>query len=397
MSHELINHNEDLKQLQSEGYDVEIHEAYLIVNHIPYVGDGKQVRFGSIVSELKLAGNSTVKPDKHVALWVGDYPCDHEGVQLTNLVNESKQIQIRDGLVTSHSFSQKPSPEGYDDYYHKMTTYIQILQSHAQALDPEVTALAWRSETLTDEESVFCYPDSASNRAGITSINEKLKKNRVAIIGLGGTGSYVLDLIAKTPVEEIHLFDSDNLSQHNAFRSPGAPSSDDLRKRVTKVEWFAEIYSRMHKGIIPHPQRIDESNISELNSMTMVFLCVDNDESRRLIVDYLIENKITFIDVGIGLYNEKNALGGSVRITTCTPSVSAHNTTRIPYGGSGDNEYATNIQISEMNALNAALAVIKWKKMCKFYHDYECEHNALYQVATNRIANNEGENETKNN
>ena len=132
----------------------------------------------------------------------------------------------------------------------------------------------------------------------------------------------------------------------------------------------------MHKGIIPHPQRIDESNISELNSMTMVFLCVDNDESRRLIVDYLIENKITFIDVGIDLYNEKNALGGSVRITTCTPSVSAHNTTRIPYGGSGDNEYATNIQISEMNALNAALAVIKWKKMCKFYHDYECEHNA---------------------
>jgi hypothetical protein len=37
--------------------------------------------------------------------------------------------------------------------------------------------------------------------------------------GLGGTGSYILDLVSKTPVNEILLFDSDDFLQHNAFRS----------------------------------------------------------------------------------------------------------------------------------------------------------------------------------
>jgi hypothetical protein len=38
---------------------------------------------------------------------------------------------------------------------------------------------------------------------------KKLELGKIAIIGLGGTGSYVLDLAAKTPVKEIHLFDGD--------------------------------------------------------------------------------------------------------------------------------------------------------------------------------------------
>ena len=282
-------------------------------------------------------------------------------------------------------------------YYHKMTTYIKILQNEACALEPSVTALGVQSETPTDVDSVFYYIDTASSRVGITPISKKLKKERIAIIGLGGTGAYVLDLVAKTPAKEIHLFDDDRFFQHNAFRSPGAPSLNELSEKTTKVERFAEIYSRMRKEIIPHPQRINESNISELNSMTVVFLCVDNTKSRQLIVNHLIEYKIPLIDVGIGLYNENNALGGSIRITTCTPSFHNHATARIPSGNDEDDEYSSNIQISDMNALNAALAVIKWKKMCKFYHDFDCEHNTVYQVATNMISNEERTNETERN
>ena len=59
----------------------------------------------------------------------------------------------------------------------------------------------------------------------------KLMNHKVAIIGLGGTGSYILDMLAKTPVSEIHLFDGDDFLTHNAFRSPGAASLDDLSKK----------------------------------------------------------------------------------------------------------------------------------------------------------------------
>ncbi|WP_318271316.1 ThiF family adenylyltransferase [Sphingobacterium cellulitidis] len=46
----------------------------------------------------------------------------------------------------------------------------------------------------------------------------KLERQKIAIIGLGGTGAYILDMVAKTPVKEIHLFDGDSFDQHNAFR-----------------------------------------------------------------------------------------------------------------------------------------------------------------------------------
>ena len=70
------------------------------------------------------------------------------------------------------------------------------------------------------EDSVFLYEDTASSHAlDIVAINAKLKPLRIVIVGLGGTGSYVLDFVAKTPVKEIHLFDGDTFLQHNAFRS----------------------------------------------------------------------------------------------------------------------------------------------------------------------------------
>lgn len=392
MLHELINHNADLQHLLDEGYEVEFFNIYLIIKHVPYVNNKKQVKYGMLVSKSNLSGH-TVKPIDHTVLWIGDYPCDSQGSQLVKLGGNMVQEQIREELIATHLFSQKPK-EGYQNHHHKMTQYIKMLENEARAIDSKAKAITFHPVKLTEEESNFCYMDTASSRAGITSINEKLKKDRVAIVGLGGTGSYILDLIAKTPVGEIHLFDGDEFQNHNAFRSPGAPSYDDLLKNMTKVEWFTKIYSRMRRNIIPHPYFIDESNITELNSMDIIFLCVDKNESRKIIINYLVENKIPFIDVGIGILNESESLTGSVRITTCTPSFHNHIETRIPFGSDEDNEYSSNIQVSDVNALNAALAVIKWKKMCGFYHNMSNEHNTVYGISTNTITNDEVTNET---
>lgn len=390
---ELINHNEDLRQLLNEGYEVELSNAYLMIHHIPYVNNNNEVSYGTIVSKSTISGN-IVKPADHTVLWIGDYPCDSKGSPMVKLGNNKTQEKIRDGLMTDYLFSQKPKPEGvYRNYHHKMTQYVKMLENEAHVIDPNAKATTFHPVKLNEEDSVFCYLDTATSRAGITSINEKMKQYKIAIVGLGGTGSYILDLVSKTPVEEIHLFDGDEFHNHNAFRSPGAPSYDDLLKNTTKVERFAEIYSHMRRKIISHPQFIDESNIIELNSMDTVFLCVDKGETRKLIVNHLIENNISFIDVGISLLNENESLTGSVRITTCTPSFHNHVTNRIPFGSNEDNEYSSNIQIADMNALNAALAVIKWKKMCGFYHDIPNEHHTVYGVSTNTVTNDVVENE----
>jgi len=391
----LISLNPDLKQLRDEGYEVstEKDNGYLLVSHVPYVNSRKQVAFGTLISDLNLSGDKTNRPNDHVAKWAGEYPCDSNGSQLQTLVCQPINEKIRDGLIATFSFSQKP-PEGYPDYYQKMTAYIRILEGYAHAIDPSVTSRTFVPVGEDDKDSIFCYLDTATSRAGISAMNDKLKKGKIAIIGLGGTGAYVLDLLAKTPIEEIHLFDGDDFLQHNAFRSPGAPSIEDLTKKQKKVERFSEIYSRMRKNIFPHAQFIDEKNVDELKQMEFVFLCMEG-ESKKNIVDYLIGNNISFIDVGIGLCSEDNSLGGMARVTTCTPAFHNHSATRITFGEDEVNEYSQNIQIADINALNAALAVIKWKKLRGFYTDLGHEHNTTYGIDTNTITNDEMDNENK--
>jgi hypothetical protein len=51
----------------------------------------------------------------------------------------------------------------------------------------------------------------------------------------------------------------------------------------------------------------------------------------------------------------------------------------------GNNLYSTNIQVGELNALNAMLAVIRWKKMYGFYRDASKDHYTGYSIATNDI------------
>ena len=197
----------------------------------------------------------------------------------------------------------------------------------------------------------------------------------------------MLDFVAKTPVAEIHLFDRDVFLNHNAFRCPGAPSLDELGQKQTKVDYLARIYSRMRKKIIPHNYFIDELTIEQLKEMSFVFICTDKGTGKRLIVERLQEWSIPFIDVGMGIQlGEDNTLGGIVTVTTSTANKRDHVSSRTAFSdGEAVNEYSNNVQISELNALNAALAVIKWKKLCRYFDDVTKEHYSAYTIRSNLL------------
>jgi hypothetical protein len=390
MSQQLISRSRDLQRLRDDGYDVEIRSSYLLVKGVPYVNSAGQIKYGTLVSELTLAGDVTTTPNTHVAYFAGEHPCDKSGAELHKIKHGSARQQLAPGLEIDHSFSSKPLSGRYEDYYEKMTTYVAIISSPARALDPDVTARTYPVVEPEQGESVFNYLDTASSRAGIGAITRKLEQDRVAIVGLGGTGSYVLDLVAKTPVREIHLFDGDKFLQHNAFRSPGAPSVDELRAVSEKVAYFAGLYSKMRKGVIPHAGYVDASNVEELTGMDFVFLCLDKGSAKKLIVEKLEESGTPFVDVGMGINLVDDALLGVLRVTTSTSSKRDHVSARkrIPYSdGDANNEYSRNIQIADLNALNAALAVIKWKKLRGFYLDLEKEHHSTYTLDGNALTN----------
>jgi hypothetical protein len=388
MSHPLVSHSPDLSRLQEEGYDLEIRGNYLLVKHVPYATSSIEAAYGTLVSELTTTGTSTTTPGTHVAYFIGGIPCDHHGAALDNIIIGKEAVPIVDDLVAACTFSSKPT-DGYANYFDKMTAYIGMLAGWAQAIDPTSTARTHPPVRMSENESVFRYLDASSSRARISHLASKLALPKVAIIGVGGTGSYILDFVAKTPVWEIHLYDGDRLYAHNAFRSPGAASAEELDEIPYKVDYFHRKYIAIHRGVIPHPTYVDDTNVDELATMSFVFLAIDSGSTKRLIVETLETADIPFIETGMGADETDNSLAGILRVTASVPGRRTHirDNNRIAFADPPDDDYDRNIQIADLNALNALLAVLKWKKLCGFYSDYEHELTAAYVVARNRIVN----------
>lgn len=391
MSRKLISRSADLQQLRDEGYDIEIRSGrFLLVKSIPYVNSRKEVSLGILVSTLTLAVDTTTTPSDHVVSWMGEYPCRPDGTEIPSIRNSSGRETLDTGLVIDHRFSNKSTGGPDKNYYEKMTRYITIISGQAQAIDPAFTPRVNRFVESFDEDSPFVYADTASSNDGIAAVSRKLELKSVAIVGLGGTGSYVLDLVAKTPVRTIHLFDGDVFLQHSAFRAPGAASVDALRSVPDKVSHFRVEYSRMHSGIVDHGEYVDVRNIELLRGMQFVFLCLDRGKTKRDIVAKLLEWETPFVDCSMGIDVVDGALGGILTVTTVTPENKDHCERRLTFSDADpNNEYSRRIQIAELNALNAALAVIKWKKYLGFYRDLLKEHHSTYTIDVDMLTNDE--------
>lgn len=385
-----LSHSPDLKQLRDEGYEIRVTEAgHLVISHVPYVGADRTIAYGRLVSTLNIAGDIAQYGGDHVVFFEGGVPCDRDGEQLTKIIHQLMTHVLEPDLVAAVSLSSKPE-SGYTDYYHKMTTYIGMISRHAQSIDPSVTAMTHPPIEEDDPAGPFVYLDSAASRAGIAAIANKLRLHKVVIIGLGGTGSYVLDLVAKTPVAEIHLYDGDDFFTHNAFRAPGAAAIEELRAKPKKVDYLAGVYAKMKRGVVPHAKFVSGENVDELSDADFVFLTMEGNQTKRLIVEKLTEFQVPFIDVGIGLNIVGETLQGAVQTITRTPA----DTSRAPerhkmaFDTLEDEDiYDLNIQVADLNALNATLAVIRWKKLFGFYADSEDEHYSAYTIDGNYLIN----------
>ena len=81
----------------------------------------------------------------------------------------------------------------------------------------------------------------------------------------------------------------------------------------------------------------------------------------------------------MGLYRVGDSVAGTLRTTTCYAGNDQHAHDCIDLAGDdAPGEYERNAQLAELNALNAALAIIKWKKVRGFYNDLTKELNSEY-------------------
>lgn len=363
----LVSHNQDISKLIKKGYAVSIDSNNLVVRDIPYLDSNRALQTGAFVSKLIFVNERQVKLHDHQIFFCGSHPCELDGSDIRNLGGGPTTLPLTsEDLVVQRSFSNKPQ-NGFADLFEKIESYMRIICGPAISLH---NANPFTFRIVEDNsKSVFKYRDTLTSRAEIGDLSAKFENEVVAIIGLGGTGSYLLDFLVKSPVKEIRGFDIDPFHIHNAFRSPGTLNSDEFGK--TKAEVYQKRYESFRHGIHMHTKFVQADSYADLEGSTFAFVCVDKGASRAGIFELLIEMKIPFIDVGMGLQRDKGPISGTLRSTFLSNESAAQVAKKgiVPMSDIPDDVYRNNIQLSELNALNACLALIKYKQLKGFYAD----------------------------
>ena len=394
MYRQLANHNDDIRRLVERGYAVAVDSTnYLIVRDIPYLDSNLTLQMGAFVTTLVYATPEKVRQHDHQVFFAGSHPYTLDGTRITNIGGGEAKLALSEAakdVVVQRQFSNKLVVNGqkveYPDFFEKIENYRKIISGPAMAMYPkEANAFTFRA-VETDNDPIFKFNDTLSSRAMITDLAQKFKEDVVAVIGLGGTGAYLLDFLTKTAVKEIRGFDGDQYHIHNAYRSPGCCEASEFDTPKTDV--YQARYDNFRNGVKLTCKYIDRSCGEDLDGVTFAFVCVDKAVARSEIFDLLIAKKIPFIDVGMGLNRKHGPLSGQVRTTYYSKEDATARKQKeySPLVDHPNGEYRVNIQIAELNALNAAMAIIEFKKLKGFYLDETQDFQFTFRVADCAIA-----------
>lgn len=383
---ELANRNRFIQDLDEEGYLLDFVGGYFLIYGLPYLNERGELAHGDWASPVNLSAEGVLDPpSNHQAWFRGGRPHDQNGRQL-RLGGGVDKIKVAEGFETDSSFSYKlldaaGQMRPYNSFEEKVRTYLDTITAPALAVFPDATPLRAIEVRAAEQGTPLRFPDTLSSRYHMNDLSRLLEGKRVAIAGLGGTGSYILDFIARTHLAEIALFDDDKVHVHTIFRFPGF-----IPRAIgsLKVDALGQQYGHWHANITLVPERVTGTNIERLRGFDFVFLAIDHGPSRIFIADWLSANGIPFVDSGMGLNRAPVGLNGVVRVTGVDRA--AYETTARTVFLPGDDpkggEYRRQGQIAELNALNATLAVIRFKQHFAIYDRLDEAASLIFETSS---------------
>lgn len=380
--------DEQVAHLVDDGYDMVLESGHLVVRRLPYVGPSGLRKDGRLVLPVTYSGGVVTDASGDHRIWfAGEEPRDEVG---TALGSGGQNHGFGANENADYMLSFKPPSGAYVSLSEKIRQYARILLNSARTVDASVTDAPGGCFQVVPDDLPLVYPDTNTTRAGLTNLNNLYRGHTVAIVGVGGTGSFILDHVAKTWVDRIILIDGDQFEIHNAYRAPGAAAEETVRSKPNKAEHFAREYSRMHAGITAHPVSLAADNLNLLEGATFVFLAAADAEARPEIMHWLRCQGVPFIDVGMSFREGEGGLTGMAKVTAHLPGseIALPTSPAVP---PGEDDYSSNVQVAELNALNAALAVIRWKRYLGFYATHTASSQTVYKLYLNEMRNGDAE------
>lgn len=145
------------------------------------------------------------------------------------------------------------------------------------------------------------YDDNRQHEQGIylrqLSLGIAIGK-KVAIIGCGGIGSWVSLFLTLAGVEELVLFDSDTISEHNLNRFPLGADSIGMRKSEAMGMHLERLRGGLKVTAKLNFNPEDEGHQQIIMGCDWMVVTTDSLKSRRMCYEYAMKQGIRYIECG---------------------------------------------------------------------------------------------------
>ena len=125
---------------------------------------------------------------------------------------------------------------------------------------------------------------------------EKLKNSKIAVLGVGGVGGYVVEMLARLGVENLTIVDFDTISVSNLNRQIIALNSNI---NLFKVDCFKQRLTDINPNIKVEAinQKICKENIDEIlnKNFDYVIDAIDDIPAKVFVAKYCFENNIKIV------------------------------------------------------------------------------------------------------
>jgi hypothetical protein len=148
-----------------------------------------------------------------------------------------------------------------------------------------------------------------------------LARTKVAIVGVGGTGSPVAEQLVRLGVRDVKLFDPDRFQSTNITRMYGTFHCPWWRRIVSRSPFKVYLLARHLLRINPHisvrpvPKNIVlESAARELRDRDVIFLCTDDHWGRSVVNQIAYQYLIPTINLGARVSAEDGVIRAAVGV-----------------------------------------------------------------------------------
>ena len=129
----------------------------------------------------------------------------------------------------------------------------------------------------------------------------RLQQSRVAIVGLGGTGSVVAQQLAHLGIRDYILVDRDQIEATNLNRTVGANPDDIGKAKVAVAERMIRAIKRDARVLSLCADVVDQGVGRRIASADFAFCCTDSHASRHLLNQLSYQHLVPMIDLGVAI------------------------------------------------------------------------------------------------